>query len=98
MDFHKYEQKKVILVVLVGIFIMLLFLQFIIPIAISSCGGSFGLRPMSHSCIGLKISPDTAMIFPRGDIEFQFLFHFRYHVLDKSSGIFCLGQDIWFGE
>ncbi len=65
--------------------------------------GSFGIRTMTHDCIGVRISTDKAIeLFPEGEIEFHFLlFHFRYSVSSEfadSDRVFCIGQDIWFGE
>ncbi len=65
--------------------------------------GSFGIRPMTHDCIGLRIGAErTTELLPEGDFEFHFLlFHFRYSVLSEfadSDRVFCIGQDIWFGE
>jgi hypothetical protein len=39
--------------------------------------GSFGIRAMTHDCIGLRISAEKAKeLFPEGEIEFHFLlFH-----------------------
>jgi len=39
--------------------------------------GSFGIRSMTHDCIGERISTEEAIeLFPEGEIEFHFqLFH-----------------------
>lgn len=65
--------------------------------------GSFGIRSMTHDCIGFRIGAEKAIeLLPEGDFEFHFLlFHFRYSVLYEfadSDRVFCIGQDIWFGE
>ena len=65
--------------------------------------GSFGIRPRSHECIGFRISPElVAKSLPEGDFEFHFLlFHFRYAVSNEFSDpqrVYCIGQDVWFGE
>ena len=65
--------------------------------------GSFGIRSMTHDCIGVRISTEKAIeILPEGEIEFHFLlFHFRYSVSSEfadSDRVFCIGQDVWFGE
>ena len=65
--------------------------------------GSFGIRAMTHDCIGVRISTEKAIeLFPEGEFEFHFLlFQFRYSVSSEfadSDRVFCIGQDIWFGE
>ncbi|MEA1978808.1 MAG: hypothetical protein U9N80_13030 [Chloroflexota bacterium] len=65
--------------------------------------GSFGIRSMTHDCIGLRVRTEKALEnFPEGETEFHFLlFHFRYSVSSDfadSERVFCIGQDIWFGE
>lgn len=65
--------------------------------------GSFGIRSMTHDCIGLRIGAEKAAeLLPEGDFEFHFLlFHFRYSVSSKIvdlDRVYCLGQDIWFGK
>lgn len=65
--------------------------------------GSFGIRLTSHDCIGLRIPAEKVTgCLPEADIEFHFLlFHFRYAVSSEfadSDRVFCVGQDIWFGE
>ncbi len=64
--------------------------------------GSFGIRSMTHDCIGLRVSAERAVeLFPEGEIEFLFLlFQFRYSVpseFSDSDRVFCIGQDLWFG-
>lgn len=65
--------------------------------------GSFGIRLMTHDCIGLRIAAEQVTeLLPEGDLEFHFLlFHFRYAVptdFADAEQVFCVGQDIWFGE
>ena len=86
--------------VLLAFVLMLLWLLH--PVRFGGVGGSFGLRPTSHRCVGLRIKPKGIVEFlPKGDIEFQipYIFHFRYFIphepLDRE---FCLGQDVWYGE
>lgn len=58
--------------------------------------GSFGVRPVTHACLGITYENG---IFPPGETDFAFLlFHFRYSVNDDGSRPLCLGQDIWYGE
>lgn len=59
--------------------------------------GSFGVRPITHKCLGVTIS--TNEVFPSGEVEFQLIqFHFRYSVSDDNDRPLCVGQDIWYGE
>jgi len=62
--------------------------------------GSFGLRPMSHDCAGLRIAAENLAWLPAGEIRFRLgLFDFRYSVEAQPGGrTFCLGQDLWYGE
>lgn len=63
--------------------------------------GSFGLRPVSHQCAGLRLTGEwVARRMPPIDWEGNLgYFHARYLVPHEASGReFCLGQDIWFGE
>jgi hypothetical protein len=58
--------------------------------------GSFGVRSMTHACLG--ITNEDGM-FPPGEMEFMFIrFHFRYSVSENPSRPLCVGQDIWYGE
>lgn len=73
---------------------------------VSARGGiarSFGVRLISHDCLGLMIEAKRAVeIFPEGELEFKFVrFHFRYYVSSDyadSTRSICIGQDIWYGE
>lgn len=65
--------------------------------------GSFGIRAMTHDCIGLRIGAEKAIeLLPEGNFQFHFLlFHFHYSVSSEfadSDRVFCVGHDIWFGE
>jgi hypothetical protein len=76
------------------------------PLVIRAAGavdGSFGIRPMSHRCLGLKLRSEKGLAgLPAGDVEFHLgWFHFRYSIgVEDRSGErpVCLGQDIWYGE
>lgn len=58
--------------------------------------GSFGVRPVSHACLGFTYKNG---FFPRGEADFTFQrFHFRYSVAEDVSRSLCIGQDIWYGE
>lgn len=86
-------------IIFVALTLLVLFLQiFIVPL-LGGIGGSFGLRPQTHSCIGITLNQNSMGWLPKGDIKFNTLFHFRYHVPPQSSERgYCLGQDVWFGE
>jgi hypothetical protein len=69
----------------------------------SAVDGSFGLRPISHKCLGVTLEgPQRPSVLPEGDVEFELgLFHFRYFVSEEiglGETPMCLGQDLWFGE
>lgn len=70
------------------------------PAIIHSTGGvagSFGVRPVSHRCLGFVVADND--YFPSGEIEFtMFLFHFRYSISHEDERPLCVGQDIWYGE
>ena len=58
--------------------------------------GSFGVRSMTHACLGITYENG---IFPPGEMQFTFLrFHFRYSVPESLARPLCVGQDIWYGE
>lgn len=62
-------------------------------------GGSLGIRPVTHKCIGLTIDGTTTSALPTGDWGFDTLVHFRYSLPEVREGKrLCLGQDIWMGE
>lgn len=91
----------------IGLIIIILFLlSQMSPVLVRASGGiagSFGVRLISHDCLGLRIEAKKAMeILPEGDLEFRLIgFHFRYFVSSDyadSSRLICIGQDIWFGE
>lgn len=87
------------------ILIMAVFSQ-LQPIFVGILGGvagSFGLRPISHLCLGMRLDKNTAIaLFAQGELDFHAgLFHFRYSMIQDdydSTRELCLGQDIWFGE
>ena len=65
--------------------------------------GSFGLRPVTHDCLGRRLSAGwVARWLPVADVGFRLgRFHFRYGVRPPEAGEardYCLGQDIWYGE
>ena len=83
----------------VAVIIIWLLQALIVPVFLRGVGGSFGLRPQTHGCIGISLGPNVIHWLPKGDVEFRVLVHVRNHIPAKFSGErFCLGQDIWFGE
>lgn len=65
--------------------------------------GSFGVRPVTHECVGLRLSEAGATRWlPVADFQFRLgRFHFRYVVRPRGAGgarDYCIGQDIWYGE
>lgn len=64
-------------------------------------GGSFGLRPMSHQCIGLKVMGEAIDWLPAGDYRLtigRFLIRYRVEEQVRPERIYCIGQDVWYGE
>jgi hypothetical protein len=69
--------------------------------ALHAVDGSFGLRPVSHACLGLPLTGSAFGWLPPGDLRFQAgLFSFRYwlEASSPSDRPYCLGQDVWYGE
>ena len=63
--------------------------------------GSFGIRPMSHACAGPQLKGASIRWLPTVDFRFKVGgFSFRYWVDHQASPerLYCIGQDIWFGE
>jgi hypothetical protein len=92
---------KLLLIILLGFVCLQIFFNFFPRIIYpGSIGGNFGLRPRSHACFGLALNPGLVRnLFIPGDISFKFLFsYYEYHVDYKNSEVYCLGQDIWYGE
>jgi len=83
-----------------------IFLSQLQPFVVKAAGavdGTFGVRPISHNCLGITYEAGEGDIWPpNGDVEFTlWLFQFRYTVSenDKSGHrLMCTGQDLWFGE
>ena len=76
------------------------------PLFLRSAGavdGTFGIRPMSHKCLGFILGVNRGLSqLPIGQVEFHMgLFHFRYAITEENKSgerPICLGQDLWFGE
>ena len=93
------KSLKYITIIFVALILLVLFLQILIVPLLGGIGGSFGLRPQTHSCIGIALKQNFIGWLPKGDIEFNTLLHFRYYVPSQfSERSHCLGQDVWFGE
>ena len=99
------SSKLLLKIILIAIFSLLALTQLsgMLVAGRGGVAGSFGIRSMTHDCIGVRISTEEAIeLFPEGEIEFHFLlFDFRYSVssgLADSDREVCIGQDIWFGE
>ena len=98
--------SKSCLVVLLTFLTIAIFLSQLQPFIVKAAGGvdaTFGVRPVSHRCLGIThIANDGDIWPPMGDVEFTlWLFQFRYSVteFDRSGQrLMCTGQDLWFGE
>jgi hypothetical protein len=69
--------------------------------AVGAVDGSFGIRPMSHRCIGLRLTGASIGWLPAADFRFSVgRFSVRYWVDEAPTPerLYCIGQDIWFGE
>ena len=97
--------KQILKILIITVFSLLALTQlsWLLVAGRGGVAGSFGIRSMTHDCIGLRIGAEKATeLLPEGDSEFHFLlFHFRYSVSSESADsdqVICIGQDIWFGE
>jgi hypothetical protein len=62
-------------------------------------GGSLGIRPVTHKCIGFVIDGVTTSALPSGDWGFDRFLSVRYSLPEEREGArLCLGQDVWLGE
>jgi len=83
-----------------------IFLSQLQPFMVKAAGavdGTFGVRPITHKCLGITHKASEGYSWPPvGDLEFNlWLFQFRYTVSenDKSGHrLMCTGHDLWFGE
>ncbi len=93
-------------IVLLTFLVIAIFLSQLQPFIVKAAGsvdGTFGVRPVSHRCLGITHVANEGDIWPPvGDVEFTlWLFQFRYNVneYDRSQHrLMCIGQDLWFGE
>ena len=98
------RRKRRILCVIAILVAILLVLQ-LQPLVIRArhgVAGSFGLRPVTHDCLGWMSTAQNLSWPPFADFEFHLgYFHFRYAFTRDSflSDVqMCIGQDIWDGE
>lgn len=96
----KYRRLLKYFTIAIVLFIALIFLlQIIVVPLMGGVGGSFGLRPHTHRCLGFPIKSKLVGWLPDNDIELNIFLHFRYQVSSEiADRNYCLGQDIWFGE
>ncbi len=98
--------SKSFFIVLFTFLAIAIFLSQLQPFIVKAAGavdGTFGVRPISHNCLGITHEASEGDVWPPiGDVEFTlWLFQFRYTVSenDKSGhNLMCTGQDLWFGE
>ncbi|MCJ7707827.1 MAG: hypothetical protein MUO38_09445 [Anaerolineales bacterium] len=97
---------KTLLEYLILALVVALVLSQLQPLLIRAAGGvsgSFGVRPLSHRCLGVTLegAGDVSPL-PVGNLEFQLgLFHFRYSLSEEDklgNRPICMGQDVWHGE
>ena len=93
-------------IVLLTFLVITIFLSQLQPFIVKAAGGvdgTFGVRPVSHRCLGITHQVSEGDFWPPvGYKEFNlWLFQFRYTVTENDrSGhnLMCTGQDLWFGE
>lgn len=97
----KKEKLKYLIYALIVLLVIFLLSQ-LQPWVIERAGGvdgSFGVRPVTHKCLGFTYSANGSGIFPSGEVEFRLIrFYFRYSVSDDDDRPLCAGQDVWYGE
>ena len=90
---------------------IIIFTFILIRLIQSFFGGSLGLKPVAHGCLGAIIeSKKILKIFPRGHLELRIPIFLQYNVQPELQNVpgrvqtffnakyYCLGQDVWFGE
>lgn len=97
------KYKKILLGLFISLLILILLTQ-LQPLFLRSLGavdGTFGLRPVSHECAGITLTGEwvSARLAPADWQKKVGYFSIRYQVPQEAEGrVFCLGQDVWFGE
>ncbi len=62
-------------------------------------GGTFGIMPRTHMCIGFVVKADDVLWLPDGSFGLDTILDLRYEVSSEHlDEHYCLGQDVWFGE
>lgn len=97
---------KSFFIVLLTFLAIAIFLSQLQPFIVKAAGavdGTFGVRPISHECLGNTQEASEGDIWPQvGDVEFKlWLFQFHYTVSENDKTghrLMCTGQDLWFGE
>src|SRR3990167_6385112 len=87
---------------------IIIFTFILIRLIQSFLGGSLGLKPVTHGCLGVIIeSKKIIKIFPRGHFKLKIPIFLQYNVQPNfksvpvevqtffSAKYYCLGQDVW---
>ena len=90
---------------------MIIFTFILIRLIQSFFGGSLGLKPVAHGCLGAIIESEKILkIFPRGHFKLKTPIFLQYNVQLELQNVpggvqtffnakfYCLGQDTWMGE
>lgn len=95
------RRARVVLVIAITLLLTLTQFQPVFLHWAGAVDGSFGMRPVSHKCAGIRLGGEwvAARLGP-ADWEAKLgYFSVRYYIPDEAADWdFCLGQDIWFGE
>ncbi|MBL7150427.1 hypothetical protein ISS86_00675 [Candidatus Microgenomates bacterium] len=94
----RLKDKRFVYLILL-VFIIFILLAFF-PLGVAS---NFGIRPMTHRCLGIIVSSKSFVNFlPEGDFTFfstgvrQFRYYVPHRLLNDRP--LCLGVDVWYGE
>ncbi len=95
------EMLKIFIVLSIGLIVVLIGIRVTMGVQRAE-GGTFGIRPISHGCYGIKLKSSCVyMSLPEGSLENKFLDVGYYVPADREkwkNHDFCLGQDVWYGE
>ena len=102
MNVERGLKDKMFVCLILLVFIILILLAFFafFPLGVAS---SFGIRPMTHRCLGITIRSKSFVNFlPEGDFTFfsTGARQLRYYVPRRllNDRPLCLGVDLWHGE